>query len=144
MMTARPGGSSSARQHESLPARLFFPYRYDRLAAALLRPIGVRPSIDGVRIDRERLIATLGPFSVVTLLANIADASVDRRRYPKLTAIGPRLSLADHGLTFGTTNQGAVCLTFAIPIRRVVGPWDHPTLWITVADPDGLVQALGR
>ena len=52
-------------------------------------------------------------------------------------AIGPRLSLADHGLAFGTTTARGVCLLFWEPVRGI-GPFGvirHPGLTLTVADP---------
>lgn len=52
-------------------------------------------------------------------------------------AIGPRLSLADHGLTFGTTTACGVCLLLREPVPGIdpLGVIRHPGLTLTVADP---------
>ncbi len=121
----------------------FFPYHFDRRTQPLLRLIGVRADRDGVRLDGEQLLASFGVLNMGTPIANVAEASVTGP-YSALKAIGPRLSMADHGLTFGTTGRRGVCLRFDQPISRVVGPWDHPGLTLTVADPERLVAALAE
>ena len=52
-------------------------------------------------------------------------------------AIGPRLSLADHGLTFGTSAARGVCLLLREPVPGIdpLGVIRHPGLTLTVADP---------
>jgi hypothetical protein len=60
--------------------------------------------------------------------------------------IGPRLSLADHGLTFGSTPARGVCLLFREPVRGI-GPLDvirHPGLTLTVADPQRFAAAVSH
>jgi len=120
---------------------MFFPYAFDRLTKPLLRMAGVRADRDGVRLEDDRLIASFGVLNTTVDLDNVATASVTGP-YLALKAIGPRLSAADHGVTFGTTASAGVCLTFVNPIPAVFGPWDHPGMTITVADPDGLVEAI--
>jgi len=121
---------------------MFFPYRFETVTKCLLRPLGVRPDRDGVRVDADRLVATFGPLHVSVERANITSAQATGP-YRFITAIGPRLSFADHGLTFGTTTRGGVCIVFDEAIRRVIGPWDHPGLSLTVEDREGLLDALG-
>ena len=58
------------------------------------------------------------------------------------TAVGPRLSMVDDGLTFGIIATAGVCIHFEPPIRRVIGLRDHSALTVTVADPHGLVAAI--
>jgi len=120
---------------------MFFPYHFDRVAEVALRPMGVRPDRDGVRIDDDRLVATFGFLSASTELSNIAEASVTGP-YSWVKAVGPRLSSADRGLTFGTTSDRGACVHFHRPIPAVVGPWKHPGLTLTVAEPEALVDAL--
>lgn len=121
----------------------FFPYQLEGVNAALLRLFGVRADRDGVTIDGDELTATFGFFTVRTTLGNIADASVTGP-YQWIKAIGPRLSAADHGLTFGTTTDAGVCLRFVTPVKRVIGPWDHPGLTVTVQDPAHLRDAVSE
>ena len=71
---------------------------------------------------------------------DLATRLIDRA----VKALGVRLSLADRGLTFGSTAAGGVCVEFTHP-RRGIEPFGllrHPGLTLTVADPDGLVAAL--
>lgn len=58
------------------------------------------------------------------------------------TAVGPRLSMADDGLTFGTNAKAGVCIHFDPKIHRVIGFRDHSALTVTVADPEALESAL--
>lgn len=120
-----------------------FPYRFDRMVATLLRPIGVRPATDGVHVDADGLRATFGRFAVDVPWSNIAAAEVTGP-YLFIKAIGPRGSLADHGLTFGTTTRGGTLVHFHEPIPRVVARWDHPNITLTVADPEGLARLITR
>jgi len=120
---------------------MFFPYDFDRMTKPLLRLAGVRPDRDGVRIERDRLIASFGLLNASIDIENIATASVTGP-YSAIKAIGPRLSAADHGVTFGTSASAGVCVTFVEPIPAVFGPWEHPGMTLTVADPEGLVAAI--
>jgi len=119
-----------------------FPYHYDFRFASMWLSAGVLPWRDGVTItDDDRLVATFGIFRVDTPLHNIADAHVTEG-YRWWTAIGPRLSLADDGLTFGTNHRAGTCIHFRDKIHRVLGFRDHSALTVTVADPAGLASAL--
>ena len=121
----------------------FFPYDIDpkwKLPLAFLR-VG---SDDGVTVtDDGRLVATFGWFRVDTPLDNVDHTSVTgpHRWY---TAVGPRLSFADDGLTFGTNHKKGLCIEFVERIPRVIGMRDHSALWVSVADCAGLTAAIGR
>ena len=66
--------------------------------------------------------------------------------------VGPHLSLADGGVSFGSTAAGGVCLRFGVPVPGLApGGWPrHPAATVTVthraallpfpagADPPGL------
>ncbi len=119
---------------------MFFAYRFNKLRLPL-RLIGVRAASDGVTIDDQRVFASFGPFTTVFDLANIKSATVTGP-YKWYKAIGPRLSAADHGLTFGTTIAEGVCIEFHRPIPPVLGPWKHPGLTVTVANPAELASML--
>ena len=92
-------------------------------------------------VDDTRFRATYGFLSLETPIDNVAGGHVTEG-YRWWTAVGPRLSLADDGLTFGTNSDRGVCVHFHEPVRGV-GPRRHSALTVTVEDCDGLVAAIG-
>ncbi len=119
-----------------------FPYRYDRRLAPLWGPFRAWPGSQGVTLtDDGRLVARYGPFRVDVPLSNVQEAHVTGP-YRWWTAVGPRLSMVDDGLTFGTNAHAGVCVHFQPPIHRVLGFRDHSALTVTVADTEGLAAAL--
>ena len=60
------------------------------------------------------------------------------------TAGPAHLSLADRGLTFATNGDRGVCLIMREPVSGIdpFGLLRHPNLTVTVADCDGLVNAV--
>ena len=76
-----------------------------------------------------------------TALSNIDEAHVTRD-YRWWTAAGARLSLADHGLTFGTNRSAGVCVHFREPVPSPLRRKGHPALTVTVADVEGLTSLL--
>ncbi len=120
-----------------------FPYRLDKRWTPLFLTLGLRKK-DGVTItDKGELIATFGFFKVHTTLDNIDHTEITgpHRWY---TAVGLRLSLTDDGVTFGTNHQKGVSIVFKKKIPRVIGLRKHSMLWLSVADPEGLVKAIGK
>jgi hypothetical protein len=119
-----------------------FPYRYDARLAPLWLPFRAWPARQGVTVtDDGRLIARFGPLRVDAPLSQIQGAHVTGP-YRWWTSVGPRLSLADDGLTFGTNAEAGVCIHFEPRIHRVLGLRDHSALSVTVEDCEGLVAAL--
>ena len=121
----------------------FFPYRLDKRWVALFLMLGVTEK-DGVTITAKgALIATFGRFKVQTTLANVDHTSITgpHRWY---TAVGLRLSFTDDGVTFGTNHRKGVSIAFVRKIPRVIGLRKHSMLWVSVADPEGLVAAIGK
>lgn len=121
----------------------FFPYDFDTRYAWIWRPLGARPKVDGVTITSAGIfIATYGRFRVETPVSNIKE--VQRTGpYKWWKGVGLRGSLADSGITFSTTPRGGVCVLFKnrIPAVLLTGR-RHAGLTVTVADRDGLVEAL--
>ncbi len=118
-----------------------FPYRLDNRWKPLFIPLGVSDS-DGVELtDDGRLIATYGHWRVETEIENVdhTEISGPHRWY---TAVGMRLSFTDDGLTFGTNHERGLCIAFVNRIPRVIGPRDHSALWVSVADPEDLAEAI--
>jgi hypothetical protein len=119
----------------------YFPYRYDPRLAPMWLPFRW-PGRQGVTLtDDGRFLARYGPFRVDAPLTSVVDAHV-AGPYRWWTAVGPRLSMVDDGLTFGTNAAAGVCIHFDPRIPRVIGFRDHSALTVTVADTAGLAAAL--
>ena len=121
----------------------YFPYRFDRRWNVLFFALGVDDK-DGVTITgKGEFIATFGRFKVKTTLDNIDHTRVTgpHRWY---TAVGLRISFTDDGLTFGTNHRKGLRITFVDKIPTVIGFRKHSTLWVSVADPEGLAAAIGK
>jgi hypothetical protein len=124
-------------------AEQFFAYRFDMRFAPIWLPFGARPRRDGVTLtDDGRFRATFGFLKLETRRDNVAGGHITDG-YSWYRAVGPRLSLVDDGLTFGTNAERGVCLHFREPVPRVIGRRPHPALTVTVEDCDGLLAAIG-
>jgi hypothetical protein len=117
-------------------------YDVDKKFVPVLLPFCFRSKRDGVRLDEDgRLTATFGWLRVETTLENVDDAHITRD-YRWWTAIGPRMSFVDDGLSFGTNNKAGVCIHFREKVSSVLGRKGHSALTVTVADLEGLTRAL--
>lgn len=118
-----------------------FPYRLDRRWTALFKVLGVNDD-DGVQLTEDgRLVAAYGRFQAETPLTNVSGTSVTGP-HRWWTAVGVRLSFADDGLTFGTNHHQGLCTEFTEPIPKVMGFREHSSLWVSVADPEALAEAI--
>jgi hypothetical protein len=114
-----------------------FAYAIDKRYLPLLVPFGLRGSKDGVTLtDEGILLATFGFFKIKTPLANV-------RNYRWWTAFGVRGSMVDDGLSFGTNHNAGVCIHFAEKVPSPLRRSGHSALTVTVADLEGLTNALG-
>jgi hypothetical protein len=121
-----------------------FRYAIDTKFLPFLLPFGVRPSRDGVTLtDDGRFVATFGFFRIETAIDNIDGAHVTSG-YRWWTAIGARGSLVDDGLTFGTNHDSGVCVHFHEKVGSVLRRSGHSALTVTVADVEGLTEALDK
>ncbi|GAA4445357.1 hypothetical protein [Phytohabitans houttuyneae] len=122
-----------------------FPFAFRAPARWALALVGVTPARAWVAVSPEEFEVRFGPWHLRTSRANVRAA---RRTGPYRwwRALGPRLSMADRGATFGTTTGPGVCVCFATPVPALApGGWlRHPALTVTVTDPDALVAALDR
>ena len=120
-----------------------FPYRLDKRWSALFLALGVTDD-DGVTVqDNGEFVATFGWVSVQTTLDNI-DHTLVTGPHRWYTAVGLRLSFTDDSLTFGTNHRSGLNISFVDKIPRVIGFRDHSTLWLSVADPEGLAEAIEK
>ncbi len=91
--------------------------------------------------DDGMLVATFGRVSLHTPIGNI-DHTLVTGPHRWYTAVGLRLSFADDGLTFGTNHHKGLCIAFTERIPKVIGFKDHSALWVSVAEPDALAEAI--
>ncbi len=119
---------------------LEFPFRFDAIATPL-RALGIKPSNSFVRLHDDHMDARFGRWRVRTPYTNIKDVRItlDYRFY---TAIGPRMSFADYGATFGSSTVGGVCVCFHENVAALTPKKIHPGLTVTVEDLEGLSTAL--
>jgi hypothetical protein len=92
------------------------------------------------------VIASFGPWRVVTTLDNIDDVTVTGP-YAAWRVLGPpHLSLSDRGLTFATTTDKGVCVRFREPVAGIdpFGLVRHPGLTVTVQDPEHVAEVIDR
>jgi hypothetical protein len=116
-------------------------FRFDTAARPLLAVLGVRQATCRIRFDDGLLDVQFGRWGVRTPAGNVVSAA-ESGLLAARRALGPRLSLADRGLTFATSVRGGVCLTFDEPVAGLL-PWTglrHPSLTVTVARPASLVH----
>jgi hypothetical protein len=121
---------------------LHFGYAVDRRYLPLLLPFLLRPSRDGVTLTDEGWFeATFGLVKVVTSRSNVAGAHITGS-YRWWTAFGVRSSFADDGLSFGTNRERGLCIHFTEKVRSPLRRSGHSALTVTVADVEGLQNAL--
>ncbi|MFG1712352.1 hypothetical protein [Micromonospora sp. NPDC049203] len=96
------------------PARRF-PFRFDPAFRLPLALLGVRPATAWLDWGPDALVVRFGPWLLRTTPGNVTGAELTGP-YRWWRAIGPHLSLADGGVTFGASLAGGLCLRFAEPV----------------------------
>jgi hypothetical protein len=118
-----------------------FAFRFDPAYARLGRLFGVRPANSWVELDATSLRARYGRWRVTTPLSNVSGVDVTGP-YRMFKTAGPaRLAITDRGLSFTSNGDRGVLITFHEKVRGM-DPLRHPELTVTVADVDGLAEAL--
>jgi hypothetical protein len=108
----------------------------------MLRLAGVHDGTAEVVLDDVGVTARFGRFRVRTPWDNVRGAEVSGP-FRWYRAIGPRMSLADRGVTFGSSTEGGTCIRFHRPVAALFGRRRvHPGLTVTVADPAALAAAI--
>jgi hypothetical protein len=141
--TSSVSSTAGAPERERDPA-VHFDLAFDPLFRAAALPFGITPDRTGVEVDDERFTARFGPWLVSTRLANVLSAHVTGPYLVPKVIGGPRLSLADRGLTFATNARRGVCVQFVRPVRGIepFGRYAHTALTVTVAEPAALAELL--
>ena len=120
-----------------------FPFEFEPRYRRILWLLSVTPARSGLEIGDGSLRVRFGPWRLQTTVSNIRCAE-ETGPYQAFRAIGPHISMADQGLSFGSTTRGGVCLLFheVVPGRETLGLIKHPGLTVTVEDPVGLIDAI--
>lgn len=137
LITKRPGSGRPNRR-----ARVFA-FRFDRPARVVLLALGVTHATSGVEVAGGQVSIRYGPWRTTVDRRNIRAVTASGP-FSAWKAIGPRVSLADRGLTFGTSTHGGVCIQLRQPVG-VLAPRQllaHPALTVTVDRPTELVRLL--
>jgi|GEM_PF-204499 len=138
-------GQEVAEPDGQLPSIEQFDFVFDSRFRPLLAVAGITPGTAHVTLGPERLVARFGPWACTTPVSNVREVCITGP-YRWYTAIGPRVSFVDHGLTFGTSASGGVCLLFSEPVPGIapVSALRHPGLTLTVAEPERFAAAVRR
>ena len=121
-----------------------YPFRFDSRYRLAALPFGVTPRSARVIVGDDQIEVVFGRWRLETPIANVTSVQkTGPYRFVK-TAGPPHLSFVDLGITFATNGEEGVCVAFREPVpaieptRRV----RHHGVTVTVADTDGLTQAL--
>ena len=116
-----------------------FPIFVGRRSRFLLLLFGVRAGNAYVDLGDDELDAHFGFFRIRTPTANLVSWRIEGP-WLWITAIGVRMSVRHHDLTFGGTNRGGVRVNFRDPVTRA----GIPALYLTVEDLEGFAAALAE
>jgi hypothetical protein len=124
--------------------------RFDFRFAPSYRPValvlGVTPRTAYVDLTDAGLAVYFGLWRLCTPLTNLEG--VERSGgFSYLKSAGPpHFSFADHGITFATNGDDAVCVRFREPVKLLdpTGRIRHPGATLTVADPAAFEAELHR
>jgi hypothetical protein len=122
-----------------------FGFAFSPVLSWPLALVGVTPWTAHVDVTDEDLTVRFGPWSLTTPRSNVEGATVTGPYLP-FRVFGTHVSLADRGVTFGTSWDRGVCVRFREPVPAALptGLLKHPAVTVTVEDPEGLVALLER
>lgn len=131
------------RRYAEVVDRQTFAFDFDPRYRRVLSLMGVTPSRAWVEVGDASFEVRFGPWRLRTATENLACTKITGP-YRAFRGIGPHISLADRGLSFGSTTARGVCVLFHDPVPgpETLGLVKHPGLTVTVEDPDGLVDAI--
>lgn len=122
-----------------------YTFHFDRRWSWLLRLLGITPLSSRVEVDDQRVLATFGPWTTTFPIDDIESVRTSGP-YRSYRAIGPRGSLADGGITFGSTADRGVCIVLRRPTHGLdpFGVLRHRNVTLTVEEPERLVKDLAE
>jgi hypothetical protein len=117
-----------------------FPIRIGARSALFLRiAFGVTPETAWVEIADGQVIARFGRFEFTVPVTEIASWRIEGP-WLWVTAIGVRMSVRRHDLSFAGSPRGGVRMDFARPVHKWV--FDVPALYVGTEDLEGFAAAL--
>ena len=117
-----------------------FPIRIGARSAPFLRiAFGVTPETAWVEIVDGQVIARFGRFGFKVPVTEIASWRIEGP-WLWITAIGVRMSVRHHDLSFAGSPRGGVRMDFARPVRKWI--FDVPALYVGTEDLEGFAAAL--
>lgn len=121
-----------------------FEFAFDPAYRRVQRPLGISRKTAWVEVGDETLGERFGLCRVRTPITNVADLEVTGPYAFWKTAGPPRLAITDRGLTFATNGERGLLICFHEPVRGLdpLGVLKHPELTVTVADVEGLADAI--
>ena len=122
-----------------------FDFAFARSYVLAGRPFGVTSRSTTVEVGPAWLFVRFGPWRLLTPRSNIASAKVTGGFSFAKTAGPPHLSFSDRGVSLTTNGDRALCLSFHEPVPAIdpTATITHPGATLSVADPEGLADALG-
>ena len=123
------------------PSTRRFPIYVGRRSRFVLLLFGVRARSAYVDLSDQALDAHFGFFRFTTPTDNLASWRIEGP-WRWITAIGVRMSVRQHDLTFGGTNRGGVRIDFRRSVPRL--GIRIPALYLTVDDLEGFAAALAE
>jgi hypothetical protein len=121
-----------------------FGFAFARSYRAPARAFGITPATAWVDVGDDALEVRFGPWRLATPLANVTDVAVTGPYAFWKTAGPARLAITDRGLTFATSGDSGVLISFRTPVSGLepVGVIRHPELTVTVAEVHRLAKLL--
>ena len=122
-----------------------FAFDFDYPLAAPLAAFGVTPFTSHVDVADGWFDVRFGPWRLRTPLANLGATHVTGP-YSPLRALGTRISLADRGVTFGSSTRQGLCVELLEPVAAALplGLVKHPGVTVTVREPERLRDEIAR
>jgi hypothetical protein len=117
-----------------------FPIRIGRRSRWLLRLFTATPETAYAEVGEDLLIR-FGRFRFRTPLSNVERYRIEGP-FTWIKAIGVRMSIRDHDVSFCGSAHGAVRMDVRTPVKW--GPIRVPAVWAGADDLDGLAAELAR
>ena len=126
------------------PAEGSFEFEFHPLFRGPALAVGVMPRTARVELTADDLSVRFGPWHLRVPRSEITGATRSGPYRPWKVIGPPHLSFVDGGITFATNPREGVCIQLRNPVPGIepTGRLRHRGVTVTVADVDGLIEAL--